>query len=79
MGKRQLVVEDGYWRLILGGVGTVEACRRVGVRRKTGYQWRVERGGVPSVRVAEAIRGRRYLSQFERQRIATLRMQGLRI
>jgi IS30 family transposase len=38
--KRQLVVEeeeDDYWALVLGGVGTVEACRRVGIGRKTGY------------------------------------------
>lgn len=28
--NRQLVVEDEYWRLVLGGVGTVVACRRVG-------------------------------------------------
>jgi hypothetical protein len=36
--KRQLGVEDEYWRLVLGGIGTVEACRRVGVGRKTGYR-----------------------------------------
>jgi IS30 family transposase len=34
--KRQLAVEDEYWQLILDGVGTVEACRRVGITRKTG-------------------------------------------
>ena len=39
--KRQLAVEDKYWQLILSGVGTVEACRRVGVTRKTGYRWLV--------------------------------------
>jgi IS30 family transposase len=75
--KRQLGIEDEYWRLILGGVGTVEACRRVGIGRKTGYRWRAERGGSAPARVVEAVRGPRYLSQFERQRIATLRGQGL--
>jgi IS30 family transposase len=75
--KRQLRIEDEYWRLILGGVGTVEACRRVGIGRKTGYRWRAECGGSPPVRVAEAVRGKRYLSQFERQRIATLRGLGI--
>lgn len=75
--KRQLGVEDEYWRLILGGIGTVEACRRVGVGRKTGYRWRAEHGGSPPTRVIEAVRGKRYLAQFERQRIATLREQGL--
>jgi hypothetical protein len=29
--KRQLDVESGYWQLLLSGVGTVEACRLVGV------------------------------------------------
>jgi IS30 family transposase len=75
--KRQLEIEDAYWGLILGGVGTVEACRRVGIGRKTGYRWRAERGGAAPARVVDATRGRRYLSQFERQRIATLRGQGL--
>jgi IS30 family transposase len=75
--KRQLGVEDEYWKLILSGVGTVEACRRVGVGRKTGYRWRAERGGLAPLRLAEAVRGRRYLSRFERQRIATLRGSGL--
>lgn len=75
--KRQLGIEDEYWRLVLGGVGTVEACKRIGIGRKTGYRWRAERGGVAPPRVVEAVRGRRYLSQFERQRIATLRGQGV--
>ena len=48
--KRQLGVEDGYWRLTLSGVGTVEACRLVGIGRKTGYRWRAERGGLPPLR-----------------------------
>jgi hypothetical protein len=34
--KRQLELEDAYWRLVLAGVGTVEACRAVGIGRKTG-------------------------------------------
>ncbi len=75
--KRRLEIEDDYWNLIIGGVGTVEACRRVGIGRKTGYRWRAEHGGSPPARVIDAVRGRRYLSRFERQRIATLREQGL--
>ena len=58
-------------------MGTVEACRRVGITRKTGYRWRAERGGLPPDRVAETVRGKRYLSLFERQRIAALRGQGI--
>lgn len=77
--KRQLGVEDEYWRLTLGGVGTVEACSRVGITRKTGYRWRAERGGLPPLRLTESEYGSRYLSLLERQRIATLRVQGLSV
>ena len=75
--KRQLTVEDEYWKLILDGVGTVEACQQVGIGRKTGYRWRAERGGLPPLRLGEADHRGRYLSQLERQRIATLRGRGL--
>jgi hypothetical protein len=40
--KRRLVLEDDYWKLILDGVPTVEACRQIGIGRKTGYRWRAE-------------------------------------
>jgi IS30 family transposase len=75
--KRQLDVETRYWALLACGVGTVEACRRVGITRKTGYRWRAERGGVPPARLEDAARSHRYLSLLERQRIATLRGRGL--
>ena len=74
--KRQLSVEDEYWRLIQEGVGTVEACRRVGIGRKTGFRWRRERGGVAPVRLAEHEFSGRYLSLLDRHRIATLRARG---
>jgi transposase, IS30 family len=74
--KRRLLVEDEYWKLILGGVPPVEACRQVGIGRKTGYRWRNEAGGMPPARVAEEVRCSRYLSLLERQRIATLRERG---
>jgi IS30 family transposase len=77
--KRQLAIEDEYWKLILEGVGTVEACRLVGIGRKTGYRWRAERGGLPPLRLGEAEHRGRYLSQLERQRIATLRDRGLAV
>jgi DNA-binding CsgD family transcriptional regulator len=72
-----LDVESRYWQLLLAGIGTVEACRIVGITRKTGYRWRAENGGIPPARLAEAARSNRYLSLLERQRIATLRGQGL--
>ncbi|WP_425580583.1 IS30 family transposase, partial [Streptosporangium amethystogenes] len=75
--KRRLDVESEYWRLVLSGVGTVDACRAVGIGRKTGYRWRAENGGLPPARLAETARSSRFLSLLERQRIATLRAQGL--
>ena len=74
--KRQLGVESEYWRLLRQGVGTGDACRRVGITRKTGYRWRAEIGGGPPVRLAEPDLSSRYLSLLERQRIATLRREG---
>jgi IS30 family transposase len=75
--KRRLGIEDEYWQLILSGVGTVEACKMVGVGRKTGYRWRAERGGLPPLRRVDHQRSKRYLSLLERQRISALRGQGL--
>lgn len=75
--KRRLGIEDEYCQLILAGVGTVEACRLVGIGRKTGYRWRAERGGLPPLRRVERERSERYLSLPERQRIAILRRQRL--
>jgi IS30 family transposase len=77
--KRQLDAESLYWQLILSGVGTVAACREVGIGRKTGYRWRAENGGLPPDRLAEDVRSSRYLSLLERQRIATLHRDGLGI
>jgi IS30 family transposase len=75
--KRQLEVEARYWQLLASGMGTVEACRQVGITRKTGYRWRAEVGGVLPVRLSEAVRSNRYLSLLERQRIGALHRQGL--
>ena len=73
--KRQLVVEDEYWALVLAGVHG-GGLRRVGIGRKTGYRWRAERGGLAPLRLPESERGDRYLSLLERKRIATLRERG---
>jgi len=77
--KRRLGVEDEYWTLIAAGIGTVEACRLVGVGRKKGYRWRHERGGLPPLRKRGEEVSDRYLSSLELQRIATLRRQSLSI
>jgi IS30 family transposase len=58
-------------------MGTVEACRQVGITRKTGYRWRAEVGGVLPVRLSDAVRSNRYLSLLERQRIGALHRQGM--
>ena len=75
--KRQLDLESGYWKLLQSGVGTVAACKLLGIGRKTGYRWRAENGGLPPARLAESARSGRYLSLLERQRIATLCERGL--
>jgi transposase, IS30 family len=53
--KWRFGVEDEYWQLILAGVGTVEACKLVGICRKTGYRSRAERGGLPPLRRVHAV------------------------
>jgi hypothetical protein len=75
--KRRLLLEDEYWALLASGVGTIEACRRVGIGVKTGYRWRAERGGIAPVSVHEPARSGRYLSMLERQQIAVFRERGL--
>jgi transposase-like protein len=72
--KRDLDREIRFWELIANGVGTVEACRGVGVARKSGYRWRSEMGGV--IAKKSAVSSGRYLSLFERQRIASWHDRG---
>ncbi|NHU49389.1 IS30 family transposase [Rhodococcus sp. A14] len=74
--KRRLDLETQYWALLAAGVGSIEACRQLGIGRKTGYRWRTENGGLPPIRLAEEARSTRYLCSLERQRIATLRAAG---
>lgn len=45
--KRQLDLESEYWKLLQSGVGTVAACKLLGIGRKTGYRWRAQNGGLP--------------------------------
>jgi transposase, IS30 family len=75
--KRRLGLEDEYWKLIADGVGTVTACKRLGIGRKTGYRWRAETGGLAPQRDSEQMHSSRYLSLLDRQRIASLRARGL--
>ena len=66
------LLEADYWQQFCSGVGTMEACRRVGVGCKSGFRWRYENGGMPPTRLAEGEHSDRYLSRFERHRIAAL-------
>ena len=75
--KRWLSVEDEYRKLILAGVGPIEAARRIGIARTTGFRWRAEPGGVAPRRIFETDRHTRYLSRLERKRLAVLRREGL--
>jgi IS30 family transposase len=70
-------LEDEYWKLIDAGVGTVDACRRLGIGRATGYYWRSQRGGLRRSVLPEDTRSSRYLSLLERERIAVLCAEGL--
>ena len=77
MGRRgrsaSWIWKRGTGSCSLPGSGTVEACRAVGITRKTGYRWRAERGGLAPLELAKTARSNRYLSALERRRIATLR------
>jgi len=75
--KRWLSVEDEYWKLILAGVGPIEAARRIGIARTTGFRWHAERGGVAPLRIIETDRHTPYLSHLKRERLAVLRREGL--
>jgi hypothetical protein len=70
--RRRLDLESEYWLLLASGAGTVEACRALGIGRKTGYRWRAENGGLPPARLAEDARSNRYLSLFEPARSVSL-------
>ena len=63
--------------MIAAGIGTVGACKLVGLGRKTGYRWRHERGGLAPLFRREDEVSNRHLSLLERQRIASLRRQKL--
>lgn len=74
--KRNLEKERLYWDLLASGFGTVEACREVGIGRRTGLRWRRENGGFRRDIGATDSVSSRYLSLFERERIQTLTAQG---
>jgi transposase, IS30 family len=82
LGGVQAEKQQQFVRLIAQGVSNSEACRLVGINRKTGNRWRYGRSirnsaGVlvhyPPVRITQARpRSPRYLSERERIVIADL-------
>src|SRR5215207_10122225 len=88
-GGVQAEKQQRYVRLIAQGVNNSEACRLVGIDRKTGNRWRYGRkvrnsaGALviyPAVKFKEARpRSPRYLSEQERIRIADLRVARMSV
>src|SRR4051794_34323527 len=67
-------VKRAFWdSIVLEGVSTDEAARRVGVRRSTGHLWFVQAGGMPPSTLT-GTRTDRYLGPEDREEI----MCGLR-
>lgn len=75
--KRRLVLEHEEWALIADGVGTGEACRRLGIARKTDCYWWSQRGGLPRTIVSDQTHSSRYLSLLEGTRVAALRRRSI--
>ena len=85
----QAETQQRYLQLIAQGVSNSEACRLVGINRKTGTRWRYGRsvrnsvGEVlhyPPVKAKEVRpRSPRYLSEHERIRIADLLAAGMTV
>jgi IS30 family transposase len=88
-GRKKLFAErQAYLDLVAQGVGTAEACRIVGINRKTGHRWRFGRASqvgrktskssAPPSRPAPVRPGAssRFLSQGERLVIADLHRAG---
>ena len=63
-----------FWRLIAGGMTTVEAAESVGVSWPAGARWFRHAGGMPPLSLDEPTG--RYLSFAEREEIALLGAQG---
>lgn len=88
-GGVQAEKQQRYLQLIAHGVNNSEACRLVGINRKTGNRWRYGRSvrnsvgellHYPSVKIKEARpRSPRYLSERERIRIADLLTAGMTV
>lgn len=88
-GGVQAEKQQRYAQLIAQGVSNAEACRLVGINRKTGTRWRYGRrvqnsAGVlvhyPPVQIKQTTpRSLRYLSEQERIRIADRLLAGMTI
>jgi IS30 family transposase len=89
LGGVQVEKQQQYLRLIAQGVNNSDACRQVGINRKTGNRWRYGRtlrnfaGAAvhyPPVKATDPRpRSPRYLSEQERIRVADLHGAGVTI
>lgn len=70
-------VQRQFWRLIASGITTAEASLAVGVSVRVGTRWFRHAGGMPPISLAEPTG--RYLSFEEREEIALLRAQQVRV
>jgi len=71
MGRRYLPrsLKKTFWdAIVVEGVSTDEASRRVGVRRSTGHLWFVQAGGMPPTSLTDPTSGR-FLGPEEREDI----------
>jgi hypothetical protein len=85
-GMVQAEKQERFVRLIAQGVNNSEACRRVGINRRTGERWRLGRSVLntagevvhyPPVKITPTKpRSPRYLSEHERIVIADLLTAG---
>jgi IS30 family transposase len=74
--QRRAARAEKYWQLMRNGVSNAEACRLLGMHRRTGTQLRrASNFQIPPIRVPSVTAGR-YLDARERMRIADLLRLG---
>lgn len=79
-GRKARDVEDEYWQLMRQGVSNTDACRLLGMSRRSGTLIRQRAGSrIPPASPIEPASSGRYLALRERLEIADLRRLGLSI
>jgi IS30 family transposase len=79
-GRKARDVEDGYWQLMRQGMSNTDACRLLGMSRRSGTLIRQRAGyRIPPASPIEPASSGRYLALRERLEIADLHRLGLSI